>query len=465
MPSPLLQRCCQALVALCSAWVLAACGGEGELGSGGTGAAAASAEGTVTGFGSIFVDGARFDDSSAAVTIENLGGGQDDGEARLGQRVDVGFAVEGVATSVKIEPEVVGVVDAVAAGGFTVLGQAVLANTDPAAGPVTQFDGGYAGLADLRMGDLVEVHGVARSAAPGRSIQATLVEKRGAPLPYLRVAGTVAGLGAGPRFTLGALTVDAHNAVIVPGARALAEGQSVVVLASTSALQGTTLNATRVRIRERSNGPVQAYLGGVVSGLVGDRFNLGEVSVTKGGATRVSPANLVLANGQYVQVRGDFAADGSLAATEVKLRGGGLDADLRGTATNVDLLARTFSVRGVSVQAATATFTDCAADWSNSFVEVSGRLGPGGVVADTVLCKPDPQGAVIERRGVAGNVLPLANTFTLTAGGQSLNVRWTLLTFFRDVQRTRESLNGASLRVEGVLVNGVLVATKIRLDR
>jgi hypothetical protein len=467
------HRLHQALAALACLILLVACGGAGEVGSGGTGSGSSTALGTVTGLGSVFVDGVRFDDSNAAVQIDNLAGGQDSSEAKLGQRVELAFTVDGVAQTVNIEPELVGAVSALNAGGFTLLGQAVVVNNDAAAGPVTQFDGGYASLADVRAGHFVEVHGVSRTTAGVTVIQATRVEKL-AGLPYLRIAGTVAGLSnGGTQFSLGGLSIDAAAALVVPVSRRLAEGQSVAVLARTSDLTSGAgapqLAARWVRIRDRSNGPEQAYVGGVVSNFGATSFNLGGIAVHYEGATEITPTGAVLGNGSYVQVRGNFAADGSLSASRIKLRNGILDAELRGTAIGYDAVAKTFAVRGVPVNAAVAQFDNCPLDLSNAYVEVKGRLGLMGIVAQSVKCSDEePPGAIIERRGVAGNVTPLTNSFTLTtSSGPPITVRWTLLTYFRDVERTSQSLNGAALRVEGVFntATGVLIATKIRLDR
>jgi hypothetical protein len=480
MPAPMLNlrlklrlkhRIGQALAALWCVMLVVACGGAGELGSGGTGSGSSAALGTITGLGSVFVDGVRFDDSNAAVQIDNLAGGQETTEAKLGQRVELAFTVDGVnsvAQTVNIEPELVGQVSAApSANGFAMLGQSVVVNTDPAAGPVTQFDGGYASLVDVQAGNFVEVHGVSRTTGGVTVVQATRVEKLAA-LPYLRIVGTVTGLSnSGTQFSLGGLLVDASAAVRVPAGRALANGQSVVVLASTADLRaGPALDARRVRIRERSNGPEQAYVGGVVSNFGATSFNLGGMAVHYDDATEVTPNGAVLANGGYVQVRGNFAADGSLNASRIRLRNGILDAELRGTAIGYDTVAKTFTVRDVRVNAVAAQFDSCPADLSNVYVEVKGTLRLTGIVAESVKCSADPAGAIIERRGVASNTVLVTNSFTLTTTTGPITVRWTLLTYFRDVERTRESLNGAALRVEGVLNpgTGVLIATKIRLD-
>jgi hypothetical protein len=477
-----LERWARALAALGFAVVVASCGGAGEVGSGGTGAAL----GTVTGFGSIFVDGVRFDDSSAAVQVENLAGGLDRAEAKLGQRVEVDYEVEGVAQTVTVAPEIVGPVSAVdvGAGALVVLGQSVVVNGDPAAGPVTQFGNGYSSLADVQVGHFVEIHGVPKLAAAGRFIQATRIDKIDAAA-FLRVGGVVSNLTGPPSaqtFLLGTLTVDASSALVLPSSQALAEGQSVVVFATLSSLTtggagAPRLAASLVRIRHFDRGPVPAFVGGLVSGLSATSFVVDGVTVHFDPATVILPPGATLADAQYVQVRGDFAADGSLTATQVKVRdgrpGGEPQAELLGTITGYDPATQSFRIRDVAVSAAgLALDASCSTGLANDlFVAVKGTLDPTGVVATEIKCaKVDPPGAIVERRGVASGVDAAGKTFVLTPAGSAtaITVRWTALTFIRDLPRDPAAWpSGTSVRVEGWFTAGntVLVATKIRTDK
>jgi hypothetical protein len=167
-----------------------------------------------------------------------------------------------------------------------------------------------------------------------------------------------------------------------------------------------------------------------------------------------------------VQVRGDFGSDGVLVASEVKVRDGLLDADLRGTVTNYNAITRGFRIRDVNVlPAPAAVYDNCPAALADLlFVEVRGTLTAGGILARNIKCVAgDPAGAVIERRGIASAPTGLRTFQLQPATGAAIEVRWTVLTFFRDV--TPDALTGKALRVEGVLAaNGTLVATKIRLD-
>jgi hypothetical protein len=462
----------KALAAAASLAVIAACGGA--VGSGGTGAASYSV-GTVTGFGSIIVDGTPFDDRDAPVQSEDAPGQRVLAQARMGHRVEVEFEVDGVARSVSIEAELKGVVGQLDANGFRMLGQTVVINTDPAAGPVTQFGDGYTSLADVRVGHNVEVHGAPKLVAGNVVIQATRVDRRLLPYLFLRVAGTVAGLGTAgstSSFTLGGLAVEFGGATLLPAGRSIANGQRVVVLARPSQLaigaRGPRLTADLVRIKERVNGSAESYLGGVVSGLdrTASSFSLAGVTVRYAGA-EITPAGGALAEGQYVQVRGSFAGDGSLVATRLRIRAldGLPEAELKGTVSGFVPATGRLTVRDVPVDSTGAQLQNCPVGGlvDGLFVEIKGSLTATGVLAQRIECKSEPEGGIVERKGLAGNVNLDARTFTLTpASGAPQLVRWTANTFFSDI--TPQTLSGVAVEVEGPIVAGVLVALKVKPD-
>jgi len=140
--------------------VIAACGGGGGIqlaggvGSGGTGLA----EGIITGFGSVIIEGVRYDDSKAS-TVQDTEGGRELAEARLGQRARVLLDESGLATRIQLLPQLRAVVERVYGDGteFAILGQRVrivvagTANLMP-----TQWSQGYSRVS---AGDPIEVHG------------------------------------------------------------------------------------------------------------------------------------------------------------------------------------------------------------------------------------------------------------------------------------------------------------------
>lgn len=385
-----------ALAAFSLAVWLGGCGGG--VGSGGTGSPMGYAEGSVTGFGSVIVDGTAFDDSRATVQVEL--GPQDvvSATAKLGQQVEMSLSSNSAAELIRIEAQVVGPVSAVTLPDtLTVLSQTVKVNSDPNAGPATLLVG-YASLADVQPGDPVEIHGpIRRDAAGATYVQASRIEKLAALPAYLRVVGVVSDLGTvgtSRVFKLGQLRVDASTANVVPASRVLANGQTVVVFGQnvlTDAGTGQqTLTANHVRIKQRENRGLDAYVGGVVGNLTGASFELNGVVVRYANAV-VTPASRTLANGQYVQVRGSFADDGSFDAAHVKIRNkqdGDTEVELTGPIVGYDAAAQTFQLRGVAVNAAGATLRACPAGLSEGQnVQVTAGIVSGSVQAEIVQCR------------------------------------------------------------------------------
>ncbi len=134
---------------------MAGCGGAvgvaGGVGSGGSGVA----EGTVSGFGSVLIDGVAYGDAQALVERDGESGVA---EVKLGQRVRITHTLN-QASSILVLPQLVGAAstNADAQGEFTLLGQRVriVSATNTSLAP-TVFDG----LSQVRAGDALEVHGM-----------------------------------------------------------------------------------------------------------------------------------------------------------------------------------------------------------------------------------------------------------------------------------------------------------------
>lgn len=465
------------LALLGAALGLAACGGDQQLASGGVGEGGTGIViGTTTGFGSVIVDGAAWDDREARIEVEaDPRLPAELADLKLGQRVELEYAHPDVARQIRIEAEAIGPIAAIdpTAGHLTVAGQRVRVNVDPLAGPVTLFEG-VADLAGLAIADIVEIHGSPRfEAAAGRSVVlASRIEKRAAlPGGLIRVAGRVQDYDpATRRFRLGDLTVAASTALIVPANRTLANGQSVVVWSDAPLGAGPTLDARFIRIRERASPDREAQVAGPVSryDAANARFEIGDIAVDARAAT-VEPASQTLADGKYVVVKGRFGSDGVLLASKIKIRrpgAGDIEIELKGTITDF-ASAADFRVRGVRVDAAAARLTACPATGlaADLYVEIEGGLQGGRVVASRVSCRPEPgTGAVVERRGRADNVDVANRTFALTpVAGTTIAVAWTDTTLFV-APLTPQTLAGRDVEVTGYFgAGGVFTARRIEL--
>jgi len=479
------------VLAAMTAAVLSACGGGGG-GSSATSTPVATAPapapvtagvstvaGTVTGFGSVIVDGVRIDDSTVAAGKELDDGTVKHVELKLGQHVEVQHDGQLVATQVRVVAEVEGAVSALdtTAGTLTVAGQTVAVNTDATAGPVTILEG-YASLSAVQVGDRIEVHGIAKTDATGKAtVQATRIEKAGATADSAdHVDGLVANLSTSAHtFQVGSLLVDYGTAKVLPAGATLANGIDVhVAIPLGTVAAGTAVKATVVKVRDHKAeaGAKDSELGGAISAIdPGPKtVTINGVKVDLSSAT-YDPAGKSFAdvkvNG-YVVVKGSYGTDGTLKATTVVLRGVEQSKDkqveLHGSVANF-VSASSFTVRDVKVDATGVTLdaaTCGTAQLANTLqVEVTGVLSASGQVkASAITCeKAGDTHAVLSRIGTASKVDTTAKTFALTTEKETLNVQWSDVTLFRDA--TADTLAGKKLEVQGTNSGGVLHATKI----
>ncbi len=333
---------------------LASCGGG--VGTGGTGGdAAAYSSGTISGFGSVFVGGVRFDDSTASVEDAD-GGGRSRDELRLGMTVEIdssAISTDSAGTStasarrIQFESEIRGPVGlvAVAANTFTVLGQTVLVDA------TTVFDERIVGgLQGLSAGDGVEVYAVFDVAA--LRYRATRVEPASL-LGGLRLRGPVRVLDTATQtLTVGSNSYSYAGASNVPPG--LAVGQTVRLRMS--------FEATRWVVRSFGAAPRVLVDGdGVkVEGLVSAYTSLAAFSVNgrpvdATNATLLPAGTSALVVGARVEVEG-VVRGGVFVASKVKLV---TDTDLQdrgfeliGSITAADAAARTITLRGVTVSTA-----------------------------------------------------------------------------------------------------------------
>jgi hypothetical protein len=407
----------RALVASGMTWLLLSCGGganvadngAGGVGTGGTGIVA----GTVSGLGSVIVDGTRYDESQAALerrpdlvhasplALADL---------HIGQYAYLELDAAGTPTRVRIESQLVGPVAATSGmgmgmdtGRFSVWGQQVVVNRDPSRGPVTLL-AGYGSSADLRPGDPVQVYGVLQSGdAGGDVILATRIERLAAPggLPA-RVTGTLQQGGSGTLLLAG----HALDASAATGAPALAAGSVVTAVVPWTASLPSTWQASAVSLLAPSAAST-LRVGGAVHLLANGHALVQGVDVDL--STLSSTARAQVREGSYLTVAGQPRdGDGSrMAASQVAaLPQGGQPAQLRGSITAVTG-STSFVVRGQAVDASSAQFVGgTAAQLAvGMYVDVQGQAGASGIAATQVtLPGAPPASAVLEISGTVQGV-------------------------------------------------------------
>ena len=456
------------LVALAASLALA-CGGGGGVGSGGTGAPVA--DGIVTGFGSVIVDGVRYDDAQATVSIDRVGGTPAAASLQLGHHVEMSFdrgtGDGGVARSITIRPEVIGPVEAVTATGLKVLGQTVIVNASAAAGPVTQFGSPWTGLSSMVAGtSAVEVHAVLQRDVNGQTILMATRLEPASTLASLRVAGVVSG-ASGSSFRLGGLTVRLGSGQALP-----ADGEYVVVFAAPASWDASsqTLAAASLQARERVQSESEDYLGGTISRLdtSARTFELQGVLVRY--VQAALDTGTVLENGRYVRVRGAYNGPSVVNATRITLRSNEPEIELHGSVENWNAANLSFTLRGqrVDVQGLSVEQRACLAD--QRYVEVEGRGTASGVVATDLECasgsssgSDGPSGAVLDLKGQVAQLDTAARRFQLQRVGlAAVTVTWSERTRFE--LKASTWANGLSVKVEGDVNGDTLSARKIEID-
>jgi hypothetical protein len=391
---------CLGLLLSCGGGLDAVVFNGGGVGTGGTGIVA----GTLTGLGSVIVDGVRYDDSQAVlerrpdlVHSEPLALA----DLQIGQYLYLELDAAGNPTRIRVESQLVGPAANVSAanGQFTVWGQPVAVNTDASQGPITVLSG-YQSLADIHAADPVQVYGVLESSdSAGDLIRATRIERlASATAVPARVTGTLQA-GAGGALLLAQRPLDVSAA---PAAPALGGEDAVTIVIPQSAGIPVKWPATSVSLLAPAatgsvtvSGAAHLLPNGhaVVQGIDVDLSNLA-AAVRQG-----------VQEGTYLTVTGNANGhDGrQVVASAVESEPQtGRPAQLRGSITSVTGTA-SFVVRGQRVDARGAQFSGgSAADLVvGAFVDVRGAQTPTGVVASTVSFPQTPEHAVVDITGTA----------------------------------------------------------------
>ncbi|HET9024524.1 MAG TPA: DUF5666 domain-containing protein [Burkholderiaceae bacterium] len=453
------------LLAVVATVVLAACGGamEAGVGSGGSGAPLSVGVGSVTGFGSIFVNGERYDETAAEVLVDQRPDRPDAATVaaiRLGTHVELqhrNFVIARLTAS----SELIGPVASVGAASFIALGQTVRVNGDAA--HATAFDG-FAALSDLSAGAVVEVHG---DRVPSGEILATRVELKSAGLAVVRLAGTVTAV-SGHSFSIGALPVDASLASVLPAKATLAAGQRVVAWTDVP-YSGGPLVAKIVRVDTPT---IVENAGVTLDGVVADfrgpsSFRVAGIAVNADSAAFTGGAAADLANGRSVRVRGAFG-NGVLNATTVEiLPSVPMSVQLTGAITDFVAAESLFRIRDALVRvSAQTTYVGGTATNLGTGVQVkaAGPLVEGVVQAMSVEFLPLPAGPqrVVVGRITAPVGAPAADgSRTFRLDGPAMDVTVTAATAYRNGVAADIAI-GRQVKAKGSVQDTLFVADEMQ---
>lgn len=333
---------------LAASLVLTACGGgggDGTVSDSGT----ATSVGSISGFGSVIVNGVRFEDNAKQFTDDNENRISTD-QLGLGMMVEVSGTVNddgtGSASAINVFSEVQGPVSNLAtdARTFEILGFKVSV-TD-----ATVFEDFLS--QPLANGNTVEVHGTRN----GDNIVASRIELKTPVLgdTFIKIRGQVANVTPST-FTIGTVTVNYESAQVSPNTRPIAN-EDYVKVRSTSAATGSNVTASRVQVVGSrpfgfaDNG--KSELEGVVSHFVSiSQFSVGGIAVNAANAIFVRGDADDIANDKRLEVKGVYS-NNVITASKVKFEDASHtdEFELHGAVSNFVSLS-SFMVRGVKVDA------------------------------------------------------------------------------------------------------------------
>lgn len=396
--------------------LIAACGGGGEqlAGIDGRGAPAPVASsvvtrGTITGFGSVIVNGVRYDTSSAVFTIDGEAGTESD--LAVGDVVVIEATIDGsgnaFADTVVFDDAVEGPISALdlAADTLTVLGQ--LVRIDGA----TSFDDDIMprSLEGLAVNEVVEVSGFVL--ADG-SITATRIERK-VPGGELELTGIVSNAGA-TTFEVNGFVVDFSAAVLTGFPNGTPEDGQRVEAKGDELGPNDELLATEVELEDGGlfDGGDQAEVEGFITlfNSAAD-FEVEGIRVRTTAQTEFengSSADLAL--NRKVEVEGEIDADGVLVAERIEFKPTG---ELLIESLVDDVQSSSLTVLGVRIAVNSATRYEDESDVgltvfglddisAGDFVSIR-AFDDQGTITATVLERDNFPG-VASVKGIAGNL-------------------------------------------------------------
>ena len=338
-------------------------GGDVTAGIGGSGRVAS---GSITGFGSVFVNGIEFETDSATFNVDGTSGTQDD--LGIGMIVNVSGSINddgitGTANNITFDDELQGPITAIANIGndgfkksLIILGITVFIDDssttfdiDNDSVPInTDFT-----FDTIAVSNNVEVSGFFDA---NGDIQATRIELKNTTFntdSIVEIKGTISAL-SGTNFNLANLMINASSATIDDLPNGLQNGQLVEVKGTLNSSL-TTILASKVEAKDNSEEDTNEFeLEGIITDYIDDsNFKLGGISVDASKAT-FEPSSLILKNDTRIEAEGAIV-NGILIATEIESEDG--DIKLHANVTDIDTTANTFKVSPISGQKITITVT------------------------------------------------------------------------------------------------------------
>lgn len=492
-------------VSLLAGTTLVACGGGGggssvpgnhSSSTPGTGSPVETtvAQGVVTGFGSVIVNGVHFDVKDANINVD--GSSEVESDLGVGQLVRITGSINadglhGKATSLEAESRLRASIDSidltvdvntgVATGVVVALGQNILITAD------TFYEDGLLAT-DLKAGDFIKVS--AYTNADG-DLVATRIEKlTGSEIGQVFLSGTVANLDTTAKtFTIDDVVVDYSKATIsdLPN-KLLANGLVVRV-------HGTVVNGVLVAdgnvhlslldLKHDGLLDLKHHYGmfGVVNDLVANTsFMLDNTKVLISSNTSFENGTAAnLTDGVWVKVKGSLDADRNLVASKITLYFKPRVHD-EGLIEAIDLTAKTFTLNGVTFYVTVDTsFNDRSKAhvrlfdledlMTGDFIDVRGYKQPATTTMPERMIATRVERKNAKDKGhdsfwseVSGVIESVTGDVIVVSGHSVKVTSNTQLKGFNNVQAFLSGAVGLNVEIKGVVENDVFIARVIELE-
>jgi Domain of unknown function (DUF5666) len=269
--------------------------------------------GSVDGFGSIIVNGVRFETSSTSYDLEEFTALALGHVVRVDGTLSAG-ASGGTASVVHAAPEVQGVVSTVQRSDstFTAMGQLISISS------ATVFDG-VTSVADLAPGDAVRVSGLPFHAG---QLLASRITKLASPPSVVYVTGQITSSDIGGKtFKVGAQTVSFTGTTSIDGGTGATLRVGAYVRVNGASGTGGVVQAARVRVWQA---PAAESTAVSWSGVVSDyaslaSFNIAGQPVDASSAQITGGPSSSIGNGVRVEIDGTVVG-GAIKASKLRIK-------------------------------------------------------------------------------------------------------------------------------------------------
>jgi hypothetical protein len=455
--------------------VLPGCGdgGSSQVAGIDRGGIRGGAVGTVSGFGSVIVNGVHYETGGAVINVNGLTATEADLE--IGYVVVIQADIPGdgsapEATSIDFSHDVIGSLSAVdvVENRATVLGQMVKVDDSTTYGPGIS-PASVDGLALLPAGQILQISGLV---GIGGEILATRIDL-GAAGAELEIVGIVANLDAAAgKLEIGGLVVDYQGANLEGFAGGQPENGDRVEAEGTLLNMAGELIATDLELKEPGSDfeeDDQLEVEGLITAFASvNSFSVSGIPVITNAATEYSGGDeSMLASNIRVEVEGRLDSSGVLVAEEVEFRSDG-DLRVEALAGEINAVAGTLEILGIPVQTNTLTsFEDKSSDDLRVFsldgintgdaLRVVGTESidvPGTIVATQIVRMETLED--LKLKGIATNVV--APSFSILG-----------VTVFTDSQTELENdffdvAEGRLVEAVGSNTSGSFVADKVEFE-